>query len=98
MTTPARARTRTATATNPVIYVPGPLTPVTIAGPTGSTYEVISGGGAAASVGLTGNVSLAGSYAIVGGVSTVVPVDVVIRGCPPTPKQLLAGLLSLLTR
>ena len=37
----------------------------------------------------------AGSYAVVGGVSTVVPVDVVIRGCPPTPKQLLAGLLSL---
>jgi Ni,Fe-hydrogenase III small subunit len=38
----------------------------------------------------------AGSYAVVGGVSTVVPVDLVIRGCPPTPKQLLAGLLSLL--
>jgi len=38
----------------------------------------------------------AGSYAVVGGVSTVVPVDIVIRGCPPTPKQLLAGLLSLL--
>ena len=37
----------------------------------------------------------AGSYAVVGGVSTVVPVDLVIRGCPPTPKQLLAGLLSL---
>src|SRR5271163_5150747 len=32
----------------------------------------------------------AGSYAVVGGVSTVVPVDLVIRGCPPTPKQLLA--------
>ena len=38
----------------------------------------------------------AGSYAVVGGVSTVVPVDLVIRGCPPTPKQLLQGLLSLL--
>jgi Ni,Fe-hydrogenase III small subunit len=25
-----------------------------------------------------------------------VPVDLVIRGCPPTPKQLLQGLLSLL--
>jgi Ni,Fe-hydrogenase III small subunit len=23
-------------------------------------------------------------------------VDLVIRGCPPTPKQLLQGLLSLL--
>jgi Ni,Fe-hydrogenase III small subunit len=37
----------------------------------------------------------AGSYAVVGGVSAVVPVDRVIRGCPPTPTQLLQGLLSL---
>jgi Ni,Fe-hydrogenase III small subunit len=37
----------------------------------------------------------AGSYAVVGGVSAVVPVDVVIHGCPPTPKQLLQGLLAL---
>jgi Ni,Fe-hydrogenase III small subunit len=37
----------------------------------------------------------AGSYAVVGGVSAVVPVDLVIRGCPPTPTQLLQGLLSL---
>ena len=40
----------------------------------------------------------AGSYAVVGGVSAVVPVDLVIRGCPPAPKQLLQGLLALLTR
>ncbi len=38
----------------------------------------------------------AGSYAVVGGVSSVVPVDLVIRGCPPSPTQLLRGLLSLL--
>jgi Ni,Fe-hydrogenase III small subunit len=37
----------------------------------------------------------AGSPAVVGGVSAVVPVDLVIRGCPPTPMQLLRGLLSL---
>src|SRR3954466_3554422 len=37
----------------------------------------------------------AGSYAVVGGVSAVVPVDLVIRGCPPTPKRLLQGLLTL---
>ncbi|MGE0222131.1 MAG: NADH-quinone oxidoreductase subunit B family protein [Acetobacteraceae bacterium] len=37
----------------------------------------------------------AGSYAVVGGVSSVVPVDLVIRGCPPTPTQLLQGLLTL---
>ena len=37
----------------------------------------------------------ADSYAVVGGASAVVPVDLVIRGCPPTPTQLLQGLLSL---
>jgi Ni,Fe-hydrogenase III small subunit len=36
------------------------------------------------------------SYACVGGVSQVIPVDLHIRGCPPTPLQLLRGLLALL--
>ncbi|MBW6505826.1 MAG: NADH-quinone oxidoreductase subunit NuoB [Rhodobacteraceae bacterium] len=38
----------------------------------------------------------AGSYAVEGGVSAVVPVDLVIPGCPPEPKALLTGLLALL--
>lgn len=38
----------------------------------------------------------AGSYAVVGGVSSAVPVDLHIRGCPPSPIQLLKGLLALL--
>ncbi len=38
----------------------------------------------------------AGSYAVVGGVGGVVPVDLHIKGCPPSPIQLLAGLLALL--
>jgi len=38
----------------------------------------------------------AGSYACVGGVSSVVPVDLHIRGCPPRPVDLLKGLLALL--
>ena len=38
----------------------------------------------------------AGSYAVVGGVSQAIPVDLHIRGCPPTPLQLLSGLLALL--
>ncbi len=37
-----------------------------------------------------------GSYACVGAVAKVVPVDLVIRGCPPTPLELLRGLLYLL--
>jgi Ni,Fe-hydrogenase III small subunit len=36
------------------------------------------------------------SYAVVSGVSAVVPVDLHIRGCPPTPTVLLWGLLALL--
>ena len=37
-----------------------------------------------------------GSYACVGGVSVVLPVDLHIRGCPPSPITLLKGLLALL--
>jgi len=39
----------------------------------------------------------AGSYAIVGGVSSVVPVDLHIRGCPPSPAAILRGLIALVT-
>lgn len=38
----------------------------------------------------------AGSYAVVGGVSEIVPVDLHIKGCPPSPRQILEGLLALL--
>ena len=40
----------------------------------------------------------AGSYAVVGGVGAVIPVDLHIAGCPPTPTALLRGLLALLER
>ena len=43
----------------------------------------------------TGGV-FSGSYAIAGGIDAVVPVDLRIPGCPPTPTQLLTGLLALL--
>lgn len=38
----------------------------------------------------------AGSYAVEGGVKDVIPVDLHIRGCPPSPVDLLKGLLALL--
>src|SRR6266513_3306388 len=38
------------------------------------------------------------SYAVVGGVSAVIPVDLHIRGCPPTPVALLRGLLALMQK
>ena len=37
----------------------------------------------------------AGSYAVEGGVKNVVPVDLHIPGCPPTPTALLKGLIAL---
>src|SRR5579885_554070 len=37
----------------------------------------------------------AGSYGVVGGVDKVVPVDLHIAGCPPSPLALLKGLVAL---
>jgi Ni,Fe-hydrogenase III small subunit len=52
---------------------------------------VIAAGDCACTGGL-----FAGSYACAGALETVVPVDLHIPGCPPTPLQLLEGLLALL--
>jgi Ni,Fe-hydrogenase III small subunit len=38
------------------------------------------------------------SYASVGPVSNVIPVDGVITGCPPTPLDLLKGILKLIAK
>jgi len=38
----------------------------------------------------------AASPAVVGGASDVIPVDLHIRGCPPSPHDILKGLLALL--
>ena len=52
---------------------------------------VVAIGGCALNGGL-----FTGSYAVAGGVSAVLPVDLHIPGCPPTPNALLKGLLKLL--
>jgi Ni,Fe-hydrogenase III small subunit len=36
------------------------------------------------------------SYASIGAISKVIPVDGVIKGCPPTPLDLLCGILQLI--
>jgi Ni,Fe-hydrogenase III small subunit len=53
---------------------------------------VVAAGGCARDGGI-----FAGSYACVGGVSAVIPVDLHIPGCPPTPTALLKGLIALMT-
>jgi Ni,Fe-hydrogenase III small subunit len=40
----------------------------------------------------------AASYAVAGGVSAVLPVDLHIPGCPPSPTGILRGLIALLER
>jgi len=37
-----------------------------------------------------------GSPAIAGGADAILPVDLVIAGCPPTPGQIIEGLLALI--
>ena len=37
-----------------------------------------------------------GAYGVVGPVSSVIPVDFVIPGCPPNPHAILAGILKAL--
>ncbi len=80
-----------------VLLVTGPVT-ANMAEALRRTYDatpdpkwVVAVGDCAADGGV-----FAGSYACVGAVASVVPVDLHIRGCPPTPRQLLAGLLALL--
>lgn len=52
---------------------------------------VVAIGTCAADGGLFG-----GSYAVEGGVKDVLPVDLHIRGCPPSPADILMGLIALL--
>jgi Ni,Fe-hydrogenase III small subunit len=59
---------------------------------TPSPKWVVAAGDCAAGCGVYAN-----SPACVGSVAAVVPVDIHIKGCPPTPVQLLQGLLALLT-
>src|SRR2546425_11185350 len=39
-----------------------------------------------------------GSYAVIGAVDKGIPVDLHIRGCPPTPTALLEGLIALVDK
>lgn len=82
-----------------VLMVTGPVTR-NMAEALKRTYDatpapkwVVAVGGCARDGGI-----FAGSYAVAGGVSAIVPVDLHIPGCPPTPLAMLKGLLALLER
>ena len=71
---------------DPATAVPGSGDPVTIAGPTGAIYEVISGGGNSASLSVTGLVDLSGAYGT-GGLSVGS-----VSGAPGTATFTSGGL------
>jgi len=81
------------------LLVTGPVTR-NMADPLKRTYEatpdpkiVVAVGDCARDCGV-----FAGGYGVVGPVAAVVPVDVVVSGCPPTPWMILAGIVATLER
>ncbi|PIZ04930.1 MAG: formate hydrogenlyase, partial [Gammaproteobacteria bacterium CG_4_10_14_0_8_um_filter_38_16] len=37
------------------------------------------------------------SYAVIGAVGNVIPVNYIVKGCPPTPTDILSGILLAIT-
>ena len=81
-----------------VLLVTGPVTK-NMQDPLRRTYEAMS---APKWVVATGDCAIdggcfAGSPAIVGSASRIIPVDLVVPGCPPGPSSILRSLVSLMT-
>jgi Ni,Fe-hydrogenase III small subunit len=81
------------------LLVTGPVTR-NMADPLRRTYEatpapklVVAVGDCARDCGV-----FAGGYGVFGPVSAVVPVDVVVAGCPPTPPMILSGILAAIEK
>ena len=81
------------------LLVTGPVTR-NMADPLKRTYEatpapklVVAVGDCARDCGI-----FRGGYGVLGPVSSVVPVDVVVAGCPPTPQMILSGILAAIEK
>jgi Ni,Fe-hydrogenase III small subunit len=81
------------------LLVTGPVTR-NMADPLKRTYEatpdpklVVAVGDCAKDCGI-----FAGGYGVLGPVSSVIPVDIVVSGCPPTPRMILLGIFAVLER
>jgi Ni,Fe-hydrogenase III small subunit len=48
--------------------------------------------------GCSGGIFGEAGYAVCGAVTSVLPVDVLVPGCPPTPIAILRGILSAVRR
>jgi Ni,Fe-hydrogenase III small subunit len=80
-----------------VLLITGPVTK-NMRDPLRKTYEamprpkwVVAAGDCAVDGGC-----FAGSYAVVGAASQIIPVDLIVRGCPPSPASILQCLISLM--
>lgn len=81
------------------LLVTGPVTR-NMADPLRRTYEatpapklVVAIGDCARDCGI-----FAGAYGVFGPVASVVPVDVAVAGCPPTPQMILSGILAAIDK
>lgn len=81
------------------LLVTGPVTR-NMADPLKCTYEatpapkiVVAVGDCAHDCGV-----FAGGYAVAGPVSAILPVDAVVHGCPPAPRDILRGILAALEK
>ncbi len=79
-----------------VLLVTGPVTS-NMAEAVRRTYEATPGPKWVVAVGDCGvdGGCFKGGTGVLGGVAQIVPVDLHLPGCPPSPAQLLAGLLAL---
>ena len=82
-----------------LLLVTGPVTR-NMEGPLRKTYEatpdpklVVAVGDCAKNCGV-----FAGSYAVAGCVADIIPVDVIVTGCPPSPNDILRAILTALGR
>ena len=80
-----------------VLLATGPLCR-SMAGPLARAWEAMSTPKWCVAVGdcAVDGGAFRGSYAVADGVGAAVAVDLVVRGCPPTPEQVLAALVLLL--
>ncbi len=81
------------------LLVTGPVTR-NMAEPLRRTYEAIPSPKVVVAVGdCARNCGVfAGAYGVIGPVSSIVPVDLEIRGCPPRPEAIVEGLRKLTGR
>ena len=82
-----------------LLLVTGPITRA-MEGPLLRTYEAMPEPRLVVAVGDCADCGgeFAGSYAVCGGVDAVLPVDVRVPGCPPSPLRVLQGLVQALRR